>query len=180
MLAIIRHSRRHISVVVLGGAATLAALTACVGDALAPAPLNPAAVDDAASPPLTKDSSVTPPATDPGDAGVGDADANDAAPKRFCANQAPLTGVADSFCADFDGTSTDEGFTQALLPDGGALTRATAIFFSPPASLTTSGNGASRQSTRVLPSSTREAEPSMARSTRGISCARRHARTRAC
>ena len=65
----------------------------------------------------------------------------DAAPRRFCQTQAPLTGVTDFFCADFDGTKADEGFTKADIPDGGAVTLATDAFFSSPASLTTT-NGA--------------------------------------
>ena len=55
---------------------------------------------------------------------------------RFCTTQAPLTGVVDFFCADFDGTKADEGFTSASLPDGGALMLTTDSFFSAPNSLT--------------------------------------------
>jgi hypothetical protein len=74
------------------------------------------------------------PADDAGtDAVTADADAG---AKRFCATQAPLTGVTDFFCADFDGTQLAEGFTSSYVPDGGALVRTTDLTFSPPASFT--------------------------------------------
>ena len=85
------------------------------------------------------DSSADTRAPNEPDAADAGGDAADAAPKRFCATQAPLTGVTDFFCADFDGTKADEGFTRADVPDGGALTLATDAFFSAPNSLTNKG-----------------------------------------
>ncbi len=114
--------------VVAASAATLF-LGACVGDDPV-APVSPGAPDDAAA---KADSS--PPSADTGAPDAG----KEAGEKRFCETQAPVTGVADFFCADFDGPKLDEGFTNAIIPDGGALIRTTDIFFSPPASLATSG-----------------------------------------
>jgi len=80
----------------------------------------------------------------PGDSSApdsADAGGGETGPKRFCETQAPLTGVTDFFCADFDGTKADEGFTKTLGPDSGAAKLDTGGFFSPPASLVTT-NGA--------------------------------------
>jgi hypothetical protein len=121
----------------VGLAGSLALLAACVGDDPAPT----ADTADAAKAP-TQDSSAVP--TGPAETGapIPDAgeDAADSAPKRFCQTQSPLTGVADFFCADFDGTTMSEGFTTASVPDaGGALTRTTDIFSSAPASVVFAG-----------------------------------------
>ena len=120
---------------VLGASAALASLAACVGDD--PVTVDPGSGEAStptpgqeAGPGPGVDSSVPTP-----DAGV------DSGPKRFCDTQAPLTGVTDFFCADFDGTKADEGFTKAIIPDGGAVQLDTSGFFSPPASLKTT-NGA--------------------------------------
>ncbi|HSO38979.1 MAG TPA: hypothetical protein VLT33_40900, partial [Labilithrix sp.] len=80
-------------------ASTAASLAACVGDE--PATIAAAPGDDAATTPTPgQDAS---PGADTGTADAADA-GQDAAPKRFCQTQAPLTGVTDFFCADFDGT----------------------------------------------------------------------------
>lgn len=118
----------------VAAAATAALIVACVGDGPAPTVTTPA--EDSGAPPPGLDSGHPEDSSTPDSA---DAGGGDASPKRFCDTQAPLTGVSDFFCADFDGTKPDEGFTRALIPDGGAFTVLTDVFFSPPASVTTKG-----------------------------------------
>lgn len=57
----------------------------------------------------------------------------DASTQRFCTTLEPPTGIADFFCADFDGTNVRDGFTSWTVPGGGALTQTTELFYSPPA-----------------------------------------------
>lgn len=84
------------------------------------------------------DDAEAPSKSDPGstskDAGF------DASPQRFCLNLAPPAGVADFFCADFDGANPREGFTSWTVPGGGALTQTIDSFYSPPSALVTSNN----------------------------------------
>jgi hypothetical protein len=124
--------------IVLSAAGALGSLAACVGDDPATSP-DPATADDASVVPMPTADSSTADTRAPDSPDAADAGGGDAAPKRFCATQAPLTGVTDFFCADFDGTKADEGFTTSDVPDGGALTLATDAFFSAPASLLTKG-----------------------------------------
>ncbi len=119
---------------VLSASAALASLAACVGD-------DPVTVD-----PVPSEASTPTPGQEAGpgpgpgvDSSVPDGGV-DSGPKRFCDTQAPLTGVTDFFCADFDGAKADEGFTKAILPDGGAVKLDTSGFFSPPASLLTTND----------------------------------------
>lgn len=60
---------------------------------------------------------------------------SDAGPSRYCATRAPGAGVTNFFCADFDGDDPGEGFTSAVVPDGGVVKRETDLFYSPPASV---------------------------------------------
>lgn len=129
-------------VAVCASASGLAATAGCVGDDPAAQPgatdagtnqdgTRPAETDSGGGP-ATQDGSVST------DAGTN-TDASDA-PVRFCATQSPATGVADFFCADFDGSQVNEGFTRVVGSDAGTLTQSTAGFFSPPASLTPSNS----------------------------------------
>lgn len=116
------------------GAASLALLAACVGDD----PIlegTSAPPGDDAGPGVVADSATTPSVDDAG----GGTDAADAG-ARFCDTQQGELGVADFFCADFDGPELDAGFTTTYVPDGGALNRVDDVFFSPPASMTTTGS----------------------------------------
>jgi hypothetical protein len=116
---------------VAGASAALASLAACVGDD--PTPVGAAVTEDAAPTPTPGQDSSTADTAPP----VGTDAGKDSGPKHFCDTQAPLTGVTDFFCADFDGPKGSENFTKSNIPDGGTITQVTDAFFSPPNSLTT-------------------------------------------
>src|ERR1700709_2276802 len=121
-----------------GVSAAALSLVACVGD-------DPAT--GGATTPYSDASRMTPPGVDASTSDTRSPDSpdaadagGDAAPKRYCQTQAPLTGVTDFFCADFDGTKGEEGFTSASIPDGGgALMLVTDQFVSAPNALVTKG-----------------------------------------
>lgn len=118
-------------------ACAVALLFACVGDE--PELRGPStSPEDDASTRGTQGGDGEAPRQDSGvtttDAGVG-ADA-DAAPLRFCQTEPRPADVADFFCADFDGANVGEGFTEQIVPDGGALGQSADIYFSEPYSLT--------------------------------------------
>lgn len=134
---LLRSARRRGHVLAAAALAAAALVVACVGEDVT---ATDATTPDAA--PSSPSSSDAGPAVDGGDGGGPELDASPSqdAGTRFCATQSPELGVADFFCADFDGPDVKQGFTDPLVPDGGALSAATDLFFSPPASLSTSGN----------------------------------------
>jgi hypothetical protein len=123
------------ALVALAGAVAASAVFACVGD---DPPSSTPTDADSGQPDSSSGTDSSKPVEEQKDGGGGvDADAG---PQRFCATQSPPLGVTDFFCADFDGTKLDEGWTGQSLPDaGGKFTRNTDIFSSSPASLSATG-----------------------------------------
>lgn len=125
------------------GAALLAGLFACVGEApvlVAPTPSPEGDAAPAGDAAQATDPTFAVDAAPLADAGL-DARGPDAS-NRFCDTQEPAVGVSDFFCADFDGADVAEGFTKANVPDGGSLLHVTDVAFSPPASFATKGEAA--------------------------------------
>jgi hypothetical protein len=142
----IRFGRTSLVVVIAAAACASSVVAACVGD-------EPVPTTDASTPPADAATPVVDSATGPGDSSADTStpvvdssttDATDAA-KTFCDGQIAPVGFADFFCADFDGAGPfDQGFTSKNQSDGGILARTTAVAFSDPASLLTSGGGVNR------------------------------------
>lgn len=136
-----------ISLIVFAAATCAGAVVvACVGDE----PVT-TGVDAATPTPTVEASTPLDSAVPPGDAGFDTAAPFDSSPdaadasKTFCDGQITPVGFADFFCADFDrGGPIEEGFTRKNQTDGGVLSRTTAVAFSDPASLLTSGGGTNR------------------------------------
>lgn len=125
----------------LAVATCMAMLFACVGDEPTPIAVGPSTTADGSASPAGDSGNGELPQPDSGDTSKdAHSDARADGSVRFCQTQAPLAGIANFFCADFDGVMVDEGFTSKEVPDGGALEQSTDIYFSEPSSLVTKNN----------------------------------------
>ena len=139
----IRFGKTSLVVVIAAATCVGSLVAACVGDEPVPTtdaststPVDATTPVDSSTPPADSSTDTSKPVVDSG---------ADATGKTFCDGQIAPVGFADFFCADFDGPGPfDQGFTSKNQSDGGILARTTAVVFSDPASLLTSGGGVNR------------------------------------